>query len=173
MPWSCWIELEDKDVHCEEWEYTIEYFTEEGWEANTTVFAAGSLGAITTHCISWVLSGRSALEQMRKPEWQQVLQAEQIADAGPNRVSPLTAFQITEMNEGGMMAITTTRVTQVHDIVKTLQERPESAKEILWSECPWLAKELEKALENYYEIQSYSHWQHVATISAEGKTSVC
>jgi len=35
MPWGCWVELEDKDVHCKEWECIIENFTEE--EANTTV----------------------------------------------------------------------------------------------------------------------------------------
>ena len=28
MPWGCWVELEDKDVHCKEWECTIEHFTE-------------------------------------------------------------------------------------------------------------------------------------------------
>ena len=35
MPWGCWVELEDKDVHCKEWECIIENFTEE--EANATV----------------------------------------------------------------------------------------------------------------------------------------
>jgi len=30
MPWGCWVELEDKDVHCKEWECIIENFTEEG-----------------------------------------------------------------------------------------------------------------------------------------------
>ena len=54
------------------------------------------------------------------------------------------------------MVITTTRITQMHDIVKTLQDGPESVKEILWSEGPWLGKELEKARENYYEVQGYS-----------------
>jgi len=48
-------------------------------------FAAGSLGAVTAHRIKWILSGRSAGEQMR--QWQQALQAEQIIDAGPKRVS--------------------------------------------------------------------------------------
>ena len=33
-----------------------------------------------------------------------------------------------------MMVIITTRITQMHDIVKTLQDGPESVKEILWSE---------------------------------------
>ena len=35
MPWGCWVELEDKDVNCKEWECTIENFTEE--EVDTTV----------------------------------------------------------------------------------------------------------------------------------------
>ena len=62
------------------------------------------------------------------------------------------------------MVITTTRVTQMHDMEKTLQDGPESVKEILWSEGQgdgWeksLRKELEKekAWENYYEVQGYS-----------------
>jgi len=41
---------------------------------NMNKFAAGSLGAVTAHCIKWILSGRSAVEQMR--QWQQALQAE-------------------------------------------------------------------------------------------------
>jgi hypothetical protein len=65
------------------------------------------------------------------------LQPEQIIDAGPKRVSLLSAFQITETKEGGMMVITTTQITQVHDKVKPLQDGPESVKEILWSEGPW------------------------------------
>ena len=82
-------------------------------------------------------------------QWQQALQAEQIIDARPKRVSPLSAFQINETKEGGMMVITTTRITRMHDIVKTLQDGPESVKEILWSEGPWSGEELEKAWENY------------------------
>jgi len=35
MPWGCWIELEDKDMHCKEWECIIENLTEK--ESNTTV----------------------------------------------------------------------------------------------------------------------------------------
>jgi len=67
-------------------------------------------------------------------------------DAGPKRVSPLSAFQITETKEGGMMFSTTTPVTQMHDIVKTLQDGPESVKEILWSESLWLGEEHGKLL---------------------------
>ena len=46
---------------------------------NISNFAAGSLGAVTAHRIKWLLSGRSAGEQIR--HWQQALQAEQIIDA--------------------------------------------------------------------------------------------
>jgi len=35
MPWGCWLELKDKDMHCKEWEYRIENFSKE--EADTTV----------------------------------------------------------------------------------------------------------------------------------------
>jgi len=62
-------------------------------------------------------------------QWQQALQAEQILDPGSKRVSLLSAFQFTETKEGGIMVITTTRVTQMFDIVKTLQDGPESFKE--------------------------------------------
>jgi len=35
MSWGCWVELEDEDEHCKEWERIIEQFTDE--EADTTV----------------------------------------------------------------------------------------------------------------------------------------
>ena len=54
------------------------------------------------------------------------------------------------------MVITTTRITQTQDIVKKLQDGQESVKEIFWSKGPWLGEELEKARENYYEVQGYS-----------------
>ena len=67
---------------------------------NMNKFAAGSLGAVTAHRIKWILSGRSAVEQMR--QWQQALQATQIMDAGPKRVCPLSAFKITETKVPGV-----------------------------------------------------------------------
>jgi len=54
------------------------------------------------------------------------------------------------------MVITTTRILQMHNVVKTLQDGPESVKEILWSEDPCLGEEPDKAWENYYEVQGYS-----------------
>jgi len=35
MPWGYWVEREDKNVHCKEWECIIDNFTEE--ESNATV----------------------------------------------------------------------------------------------------------------------------------------
>ena len=35
MPWGCWVELKDKDVHCKEWECITENLTEK--EADTIV----------------------------------------------------------------------------------------------------------------------------------------
>jgi len=35
MPWGCWVQLEDKDVHCKECGCMIENFSEE--EADVTV----------------------------------------------------------------------------------------------------------------------------------------
>jgi len=116
---------------------------EDPQNTNNLRFAAGSLRSVTAHRIKRILSGRSAVEQMR--QWQQELQALQIMDAEPKRVCPLSAFQITEIKQGGMMIITTTHDTQMHDIVETLPDGPESAKEILWSERSWLGEELEKA----------------------------
>ena len=87
---------------------------------NVNKFEAGSLRAVTAHRIKWILSRRSAVEQMR--QWQQAIQAEQIMNAGTKRVSLLSAFQIIETKEGGMMVITTTRDMQMHDIGKMLQD---------------------------------------------------
>jgi len=76
--------------------------TEDLQNMNKYAAGPGSLGAVTMHCINWIPWGQSAAEQMQK--WQQALQAEQITDAGLKRVSPLSAFQITETKEGGRHA---------------------------------------------------------------------
>jgi len=63
------------------------------------------------------------------------------------------AYVFRAVKEGDKIAITTTQVTQMHDIVKTLQDGPESAKEIICSEVPWLGEELGKACGKYYKVQ--------------------
>ena len=72
------------------------------------------------------------------------------------------------------MVITTTRITQMHDIVKTLQDGPESVEEILWSEgpCGW-EKSLRKHVKTTMKCRVTRPLQHVVTISVEAKTSVC
>jgi hypothetical protein len=101
------------------------------------------------------------------------LQAEQIIDAGPKRVSPLSAFQITETKEGSMMVITTTRVTQMPDIVKMLQDTPESVKEITGAKARGWEKSLRKHGNITMKYRVTRPLQHVVTISVEAKTFVC
>jgi len=197
MPWDCWAELDDKGLHCKEWECIIETSQRSGhhsalnlWSACNTHrwLQAGRLGQCTSLDIEngiRLASGRNsrgsaAYEQVRSRVTRSGHSAPQVdtlgsissganatvvvsvvswADYGhwdQKGLSSLSAFQITETKEGGMMVITTTRVTQMHDIVNTLQDGPESVKEILWSGGPWLGKELVKAWENYYKVQGYS-----------------
>ena len=94
-------------------------------------------------------------------------------DAGPKRVSPLSAFQIIETKEGGMMVITTTRITQIHDIVNTWQDGPESVEEILGAKARGWEKSLRKHRKNIMKYRATHPLQHVVTISVEAKTSVC
>ena len=67
------------------------------------------------------------------------------------------------------MFITTTRLTQMHDIVETLQDGPESIEEILWSKGPWLGLELEKAWENYNEVQDYPPFATCGNVQCRSK----
>jgi len=134
-------------------------------------FAAGSLGAVTAQRIKWILSGRSAVEQMR--QWQQELQAEQIIYAGPKRVFLLSVFQITEKKEGGMMVITITRVMQMHDIVTTLQTDQKALKGSFGVKALDCEKSLRKHGKITIKYRVTGPLQHVVTINVEAKTSVC
>ena len=53
------------------------------------------------------------------------------------------------------------------------RDGPESVKEIFWSEGPWSGEELEKAWENYYEVQGYSPFATCGNDQCRNKTSVC
>jgi len=96
-------------------------------------------------------------------------------DAEPKRVSPHSAFLITETKEGGMMVFTTTQVTQMHVVKrrKTDKKALNRSFGVKASEGPWLGEEREKVWGKYYEVLGYSPFQHVVTISVEAKTSVC
>jgi len=75
MPWGCWIELEDKDVRCKEWEFIIENFTEE--EADTTVHQIhGQRATLSVNykpgdwdsARDWILKARSGWHQAETAE---------------------------------------------------------------------------------------------------------
>jgi len=133
-------------------------------------FAAWSLGAATAHRIKLILSDQSAVEQMR--QWQQALQAEQIMDAGPKRVFPLSAFQITETKEGGMIVIITTRVMQIHEIVHCKTDQKVPNKPFGMRACGW-EKSLRKHGKITMQYRVIRPLHHVVTISVEAKTSAC
>ena len=75
MPWGCWVELEDKDVNCKEWECIIENFTEE--EADTTVHQIyGQRATLSVNCKpgdwdsvrAWILKAGSGWHQAETAE---------------------------------------------------------------------------------------------------------
>jgi hypothetical protein len=59
------------------------------------------------------------------------------------------------------------QVMQMHDIVKTLQDGPESVKEILWSEGLCWEKSLRKHLKTTMKYRVTRLLQHVVTVSVE------
>ena len=74
-----------------------------------------------------------------------------------------------------MIIMTSTRVTQMYDIVETLQEGPEGATEMRSSEGPWLGARLKSLRKHGKTTMKYSvtcPLQQVATISVEAKTYV-
>jgi len=72
-----------------------------------------------------------------------------------------------------MMVITTTRITQMHDVVKTLQDGPESLKEMLGVRARGFEKSLRKHGKTTMKYRVTRPLQHVVMISVEAKTSVC
>ena len=74
-----------------------------------------------------------------------------------------------------MIIMTSTRVTQMYDIVETLQEGPEGATEMRSSEGPWLGARLKSLRKHGKTTMKYSvtrPLQQVATISVEANTYV-
>ena len=88
-------------------------------------------------------------------EWQTVLELAQSKrqDAHNAPSCPLLKFITTEASQGGVIALTTTKITRQHDIVSF--SRATACRQILWSDGPWTGRELEPAWENYYESQGY------------------
>ena len=94
-------------------------------------------------------------------------------DADPKRFSLLSVFQITETKEGSMMVITTTRIMQMPDIVKTLQDGPKALRRSFGAKARGWEKSLRKHGKIAMKYRATRPLQHVATISVEAKTSVC
>ena len=160
-----------------------------GWHLtdlqNMNKYAAGSLGAVTMHCIKWVLLGRES-EGTLGPRVRGPLCSTAI-HGGANAKLAASVASWADYRRWAQESLPTlsvsnhwnkwrrhdcyynlaTRVTQMHDIVKTFQEVPESAKEIPWSEGPWLGEELEKTWGNYYEVHGHSPFANMATIRSE------
>ena len=116
-------------------------------------YTAGTLGAMMHDCVKWVFTGQRALKQAQ--EWQTVLELAQpkCQDAHDAPSCPLAKFITTEASQGGVIAVTTTKITRQHDIVSFSQAT--ACRQILWGDGPWTVREIEPAWENYYESQGY------------------
>ena len=117
-------------------------------------YASGTRGVITRDSVKWVFTGQSAEEQAQ--EWQERLQSAQATDqSGEVFPCPLSMFSITQTSEGGSIALTATTVTRQYDLVRFSQRIGATKKEILWSNGPWLGKEIGPAWESFYETQGF------------------
>jgi len=116
-------------------------------------YTAGTLGAMMHDCVKWVFTGQRALKQAQ--ERQTVLQLAQPkrehAHDAPS--CPLSKFITTVASQGGVIALTNTKITRQHDIVGFSQAT--ACRQILWSDGPWTGREIQPAWENYYELQGY------------------
>jgi len=88
---------------------------------NVGGYTAGTLGAMMHDCVKWVFTGQQALNQKQK--WQTVLELAQPKrqDADDTPSCPLLKFITTEASQGGLIALTTTKITRQHDIVSFSQ----------------------------------------------------
>jgi len=66
---------------------------------------------------------------------------------------PLSKFITTEASQGGVIALTTTKITRQHDIVSFPQGT--ACRQILWSDGEWTGGKFETAWENHYKLQGY------------------
>jgi len=128
-------------------------------------YTAGTLGAMMHECVKCVFTGQQALKQAQ--ERQTVLEL-----AEPKRQdahnAPILKFITTEASKGGVIALTTTKITRQHDIISFSQAT--ACGQILWSDGPWTGREIEPAWENYYESQGY---KPTATCNECGFKKLC
>jgi len=116
-------------------------------------YTAATLGAMMHDCVKWVFTRQRALKQTQ--EWQTVLELVQSKrqDAHDAPSCPLLKFITTEASQGGVIALTTTKITRQHNLVSFSQAT--ACRQIFWSDGSWTGGEIEPAWENYYESQGY------------------
>jgi len=109
-------------------------------------YTAGTLGAMMHDFVKWGFTGQQALKQAQ--EWQTELELAQPKrhDAHDAPLCPLLKFITTEASQGGVIALTTTKITRQHDIVSFSQAT--ACRQILWSDGPWTGREIEPAWKN-------------------------
>jgi len=75
-------------------------------------------------CVNWVFTGQQALKQAQ--EWQTVLELAQpkCQDAHDVPSCPLSKFITTKAIQGGLIVLTTTKITRQHDVVRFSQTTP-------------------------------------------------
>jgi len=75
-------------------------------------------------CVKWGFTGQRALKQAQ--EWQTVLEFAQPKrqDAHDAPSCPLSKFITTQVSQGGVIRLATTKITRQHDIVIFFKQRP-------------------------------------------------
>jgi len=84
-------------------------------------FTAGTLGAMMHDCVQWGFTGKRPYKQAQ--EWQTVLEMVQPKrqNAYDTPSLPLSKFITTEASQGGVIALSTTKITRQHDTVSFSQ----------------------------------------------------
>jgi len=104
-------------------------------------------------CVKWVFTGQRALKQAQERQTVLKLAQPKRQDAYDCPVCPLSKCITTEASKGGVIALTTTKITRQHAIVSFSQAT--ACRQILWSDGPWTGRKFEPARENHYESQGY------------------
>jgi len=105
-------------------------------------YTAGTLGAMMHDCVEWDFSGQQALKPAQ--EWQTLLELAQPKrqDAHDAPPCPLLKFITTEASQGGVIALTTTKITRQHDIVSFSQATACRQIQVFWRDGPWTGRKL-------------------------------
>jgi len=116
-------------------------------------YTAGTLGAIMHDCVKWGFTGQRALKQAQDGQTVMELAQPKRQDAHDAPSCALSKFNTAEASQGGVIALTTTKITRQHDTFSFPQAT--AWRQILWSDGPWTGREIEPAWANYYELQGY------------------